>query len=110
MFELVFPLLEQIQRGSGGEVVEVEGAKVVEKFFGGVGEEVHLVVLWAAAGGFLADVVDGELAEEFFGTGEDGFGDAGQTRDVDAVAAVGAAFDDSVQENHLVLPFSYGDI
>ena len=39
-----------------------------------------------------------------------GLGEAGEAGDVDAVASVGAAFDDAVQEDDLVFPFADGDV
>ena len=41
---------------------------------------------------------------------EDGFGESGETGDLDAVAFVGAAFDDFSEEDDLVLPFAHGDV
>jgi len=64
----------------------------------------------------LADVAFGcefgffQIAENFLGTFEHSFRDAGQTRDLDAVAFVGAAFDDFAQKNDLIVPFANGGV
>jgi hypothetical protein len=51
-----------------------------------------------------------EVGEDFLGAFDDRFGDAGEARDLDAVAFVGSALDDFAQENNLVVPFADGDV
>ncbi len=60
-------------------------------------------------GGFL---LEGgfEFFEDFGASFDDCFGDTGEFCDVDAVAFVGAAGEDFVEEDDFVLPFAYGDV
>ena len=51
-----------------------------------------------------------ELGEQRLGSRDDGIGQAGQARDLDAVAPVGAARPHLVQEDDLVVPLAYGDV
>ena len=55
-------------------------------------------------------MLDGQLREELACAVEDIARDAGEARNVDAVAAIGAAFDDAVEEDDLVFPFADGDV
>ena len=51
-----------------------------------------------------------EPGEDFFGAVVHAAGDAGELGDVDAVALVGGAGDDLMEEDDLVLPFFDGDV
>src|SRR5436190_7601632 len=87
-------------------------------------EEVHLrrwferlqFFAFGAMAGGLTNVSVGrefgflEVAQDSFGAFDDGFRNTGQSRDLDAVAFVRAAFDNFAQENDLIIPFTDGDI
>jgi hypothetical protein len=45
-----------------------------------------------------------ELVEDFFGAGDDVFGEAGEAGDLDAVAFFGGAGEDLVEEDDLLVP------
>lgn len=51
-----------------------------------------------------------ELLEDFFGAGDDVFGEAGKSRDLDAVAFFGAAGEDLAEEDDLLVPLLHGDV
>ncbi len=55
-------------------------------------------------------MLHGQFAKQLAGTFQHRLGHAREPRDVDAVAAVGAAFDDAVEEDDLVLPLAHGDV
>ena len=71
------------------------------------GEEAELLGV-ARVGRALASRF--ELGEQRLGSRDDGIGQAGQARDLDAVAPVGAARPHLVQEDDLVVPLAYGDV
>lgn len=116
-FEVGFYFVEEVDGLEGGEVVEVGVAEFFEQ---GVGREVveeeELALLLGVGGagelgrvGFTCEV-GFELVEDLAAALDDGAGDTGQAGDVDAVTFVGAAGQDFVQEDHLVLPFAHGDV
>ena len=51
-----------------------------------------------------------EITEDGFGAFDDGFRDAGEAGDLDAVALIRPAFDDFSEEDDLVVPFADSDI
>ena len=51
-----------------------------------------------------------ELLEDFFGSRDDVFGEAGESRDLDAVAFFGAAGEDLAEEDDLLVPLLHGDV
>lgn len=51
-----------------------------------------------------------EIAEDGFGAVDNRFGYAGQARDLDAVAFVGAAGEDFAEKDDLIVPFADGDV
>ena len=88
-------LVEEIQlRGVGlGEGLVLAGGFA---FAGGLG---------LGAGGVLF-----EVAEDFLGAVDDGFGEARQLGDLDAVGFVGGAGEDFAEEDDVVVPFADGDV
>src|SRR5262245_35257202 len=62
------------------------------------------------AGQFLVEVVRFELGEDLSGPLHHLTGDAGQPRDMDAVALVRAAGGDLVQEDYIILPLANQDV
>jgi len=58
----------------------------------------------------LADVMDRQLSQQFLRPRQHRFGHARQARHVNSVAAIRPAFDDSMQEDHLVLPLAHGHV
>ena len=51
-----------------------------------------------------------ELLEDFFGSRDDVFGEAGESGDLDAVAFFGAAGEDLAEEDDLLVPLLHGDV
>lgn len=51
-----------------------------------------------------------ELLEDFFGSRDDVFGEAGESGDLDAVAFFGAAGEDLAEEDDLLVPLLDGDV
>lgn len=51
-----------------------------------------------------------ELVEDFFGSRDDVFGEAGESRDLDTVAFFGGAGEDLVEEDDLLVPLLHGDV
>lgn len=51
-----------------------------------------------------------ELLEDFLGSRDDVFGEAGESRDLDAVAFFGAAGEDLAEEDDLLVPLLHGHV
>src|SRR2546421_12016891 len=103
---LFLPLPQQIKRLDRREGVEAGAGQRLAEFLGGVEEEGKLVGVDFAVGfagsadARAADVLDGKLAEKLARAIEDLAWHTGETRDVNAIRAVGAAFDDAMKEDH----------
>src|SRR5947209_11239452 len=105
---LRLPLREQVQRLHRGQVREIQMGQLDQDRIGRRdGEEAELLGV-ARVGRALASRF--ELGEQRLGSRDDGIGQAGQARDLDAVAPVGAARPHLVQEDDLVVPLAYGDV
>src|SRR3954464_14119681 len=107
---LFLPLPQQVERLDWCEGVEACAGEGLAEFLGGIEEEGKLVGvdfavgIAGAADARTANVLDTQLAQELAGAIEDFARHAGETRDVDAVASIGAPFDDAVQQDHLIFP------
>src|SRR3954466_1554465 len=113
---LFLPLPQQVERLNWRQGVEARAGEGLAGFLGGVEEKGELVGVdfaigfAGAADARTADVLDAQFAQELSGAIEDFTWHARQTRDVDAVTSVGAAFDDAVQEDHLIFPLAHRDV
>ena len=78
----------------------------------GEGSELVGAFVFFGEGGFAFGGEFGvfEIGQDFAGAFEDGFGEAGEARDLDAVALVGGAGDDFAEEDDVVVPFADRDV
>src|SRR5438093_11813453 len=90
---------------TGSEQIHLRGGSQVLEFL-----TVALATRGLAHGAFGGEFALFEVAEDFLGALDDGLRHAGQAGDLDAVAFVRAAFDDSVQEHDLVVPLANGHV
>ncbi len=70
----------------------------------------HVLRFGALGFGFGFDGVEFEVGEDRLGAFDDGFREACQAGDLDAVALVGGTGEDLVEEDNFLVPLSNGDV